>query len=127
MYTKGHKIVYHNIKHLMLILIVSLAGCQSASKQISEQTLTESDALALAVELANQKCEARYSFAPFGLSSYLIEFKNGRWQWGSLDPAGESGFSAIVSFGPRGEDPHVEIFWSTDEISPERQGSDQPN
>jgi hypothetical protein len=110
-------------KYLAFVLFVILTGCQCASKQSGGRILTEVEALTLAVELANKECDARYSFAPFTVSSYLIEFKEGRWHWGSLDLAGESGFSAVVSFGPRGEDPDIEIFLSTDMISPPRDDS----
>ena len=113
------------MKWLAFMVFVLMTGCQSASKQSDGQKLTESEALTFAVELANKECEAKYSFAPFNMSSFLIEFKDGRWHWGSLDPAGESGFSAVVSFGPRGEDQHIEIFLSTDVISPLREDNDQ--
>jgi len=113
------------VNWLVLMVLVLMAGCHSASNQPDGQKLTESEALTLAVELANKECEARYSFAPFNMSSYLIEFKDGRWHWGSLDLSGESGFSAVVSFGPRGEDHFVEIFLSIDTISPLREDNDQ--
>jgi hypothetical protein len=113
------------MKCLGFMVLALVAGCHAASNQPDGPTLTESQALTLAVELANEKCEARYSFAPFNMSSYLIEFKDGRWHWGSLDPAGESGFSAVVSFGPRGEDHHVEIFLSIDTILPRRDDDDE--
>lgn len=113
------------MKCLIPLLLMLTLGCQSASKHLAGRELTESQALALAVELANNECEAKYSFAPFSTSSYLIEFRDGRWQWGSLDPAGESGFSAVVSFGPRGEDRHIEIYLSTDKILPPSAESDR--
>ena len=113
------------MKCWVFIVIVLMTGCQSASKQSDGQKLTESEALTLAVDLANKQCDANYSFAPFDVSSYVIEFRRGRWHWGSFDLAGESGFSAVVSFGPRGEDQHIEIFLSTDVISPLREDNDQ--
>jgi hypothetical protein len=111
------------IRNLNVVLFIALAttiGCQSASRESNTQKLSESEALSLAVELANKECESSYSSAPFTLSSYSIEFRDGRWHWGSLDLAGDNGFSAVVSFGPRGEDRQVEVFLSTDKITPLR-------
>ena len=113
------------IKGILSIVLALTIGCQSAFRESTTQRLTESEALTLAVELANKKCESSYSIAPFDLSSYLIEFRDGRWRWGSLDLVGESGFSAVVSFGPHGEDQQIEVFWSTDKITPLREDGDR--
>lgn len=112
------------MKLFVVVAVLLTVGCLSGSKQSEGQKLSEAEALALAVELANKVCDTRYSFAPFTESSYPIAFKDGRWHWGSLDLAGESGFSAIVSFGPRGEDQQVEVFLSIDTITPLRDEDD---
>ena len=80
--------------------------------------LTASEALALAVELANEECRARFAEAPFTSDTYEVFFEGRRWHWGALDLAGEGGYSAIVSFDARGGDRRVEVFLSTDMITP---------
>jgi hypothetical protein len=84
-------------------------GCQSG-----QQKLTESEALELAVKLANRECYKIYSVAPFDASSYALIFRQGRWCWGTLDLAAVGGLSAQVSFDAHGRDPVVEVFLSTD-------------
>jgi hypothetical protein len=104
---------------LYLTLVIALGfGCHTSTHKSGGHDLTASEALALAVELANQECSARYSAEPFTSESYKILFEDGRWHWGALDPGGDGGYSAVVSFNARGEDPRVEIFLSTDARTP---------
>ena len=110
------------LRQLVVLIVVLGLGCQSSGRQVADHELTAPEALTLAVELANKECEATYSTAPFEPSSYSITFEDGRWHWGALDQAGEGGFSATVSFGARGEDRKVEVFWSTDMVSEPRGG-----
>jgi hypothetical protein len=117
--------VVRYITYILLVAFASALGCQSGARESTGQKLSESQALNLAVELANKECDSNYASKPFALSSYSIEFKDGRWRWGSLDLEGESGFSAVVSFGPRGEDQRVEVFLSTDRIIPSRGDGDR--
>jgi hypothetical protein len=60
-----------------------------------------------------------YGATPFDESNYSIEFKDGRWRWGDLDIYGVYGFSAKVSFDPNGKSRTVEVFLSTDVMSPQ--------
>jgi hypothetical protein len=113
-----HLKVIRYFKLFLFIVLVPTLGCQSGAGDLTGRKLTKSQALSLAVELANKECDSSYSTKPFTSSSYSIEFKDGRWHWGSLDLAGEGGFSAAVSFGSRGEDQRVEVFLSTDKIMP---------
>lgn len=103
---------------LAAMIVVAGIGCQASSRQTAGHELTRTEALALAVELANEECEVRYSATPFTITSYEIVFVDGRWSWGTLDHAGDQGFSAVVSFGARGEDREVEVFLSTDMLMP---------
>jgi hypothetical protein len=80
--------------------------------------LTESDALALAVSLANQECKAQYDAAPFRADTYPVRFADGRWHWGQVDPGGPGGFSGTVSFDAYGKDPRVLVRFHTDELTP---------
>jgi hypothetical protein len=102
------------LKMLLFGVLILGVGCHSAQKQISGRELSESEALELAVRLANQECDKIYSVTPFEPSSYFIIFRQGRWHWGTLDLAGEGGLSAQVSFDARGRDPVVEVFLSVD-------------
>lgn len=85
-----------------------------------ERRLTRDEALRLAVTLANDECKARYSVSPFTETSYPIEFRDGRWHWGALDVAGTDGYSGEVSFDATGGARKVEVYFSTDRISPRR-------
>jgi hypothetical protein len=78
----------------------------------------------LAVALANAECKAKFATEPFDITSYPIGFIDGRWQWGRLDPAGYDGFSARVSFDTEGQNRRVEVFLSTDEVTPLRSNED---
>ena len=111
------------MKTLVILVVVLGLGCHASNRQAVDNELTASGALALAVDLANKECDARYSAIPFELSTFPITFEDGRWHWGALDQAGEEGLSATVSFGARGEDRKVEVFLSTDIIfTPSRSG-----
>ena len=100
---------------LFVILgVLLVSGCQEARRSDRDQLLSRNAALELAVTLANDECMRKFSTEPFDETSYGIELKNGRWQWGVLDPAGPGGFSAIVSFDVSGRNRIVEIFLSTD-------------
>ena len=94
-----------------------MVGCSGTSKG-QAGSISESQALDLAVAIANKECMSRFARAPFDRSSYPIEFKDGRWWWGRLDLAGEMGFSASVSFDARGKDPGVEVYFSADRLQP---------
>jgi hypothetical protein len=76
--------------------------------------LSSEEAASLAAKLANDACDRLYKRRPFTSAQYPIDFVGDRFRWGRLDPGGEGGFSAEVSFGPRGGDPKVKCYWSTD-------------
>jgi hypothetical protein len=119
--------VVRYIRFILFIVLASVLGCQSGAGDLTGQKLSESQALSLAVELANKECDSSYSSKPFTSSSYSIEFRDGRWHWGSLDLAGEGGFSAAVSFGARGEEQQVDVFFSTDKTMELRDGRNRRN
>ena len=102
---------------LLLLLILGF-GCQAAQREPSRQTLSESEALKLAVSIANAECVAKFGEAPFDGSSFSIDFQDGHWRWGTLDPHGVHGFSALVSFDARGDDKQVVVFFSFDKVMP---------
>ena len=56
------------------IMCVCLIVAQDSERK--PKLLTHSEALNLAVKLANQKCQELYDAAPFDSILYLIEFKN---------------------------------------------------
>jgi hypothetical protein len=108
---------------VMLIVV----GCQASRNQAVERELSKADALALAVSLANEECDRKYEAAPFDTSSYPIEYRDGLWHWGAVDPHGIDGYSAVVSFDGRGGSRNVEIFFSTDapRVAPVREREDK--
>jgi hypothetical protein len=98
----------------ILISIVLCLGCGVLRQGVLDQELSESEALILAVTLANVECTKEFGNSPFDEKSYKISFLDGRWVWGSLDLSGIHGYSAVVSFDPIGADRDVEIFYSLD-------------
>ena len=106
---------------LMIVSIVLAAalGCHGVGKTTHEKRITQDEALALAVQLANERCMKRFAVAPFDRSTYSIVFREGRWYWGELNVRGVDGYSAIVSFDETGSARKVEVFLSTDELTPE--------
>ena len=113
------------MRTLVILVVVLGLGCQASSRQTVDPELTASEALALAVDLANKECGARYSATPFTSESYEIFFEDGSWHWGALDLAGDGGYSVVVSFNARGEDQRVEVFLSTDAITPQSRSREQ--
>lgn len=106
-------------KLLTIILCIPLIlGCHASQSGERTQPITEKEALTLTVALANVACMDIYGATPFNKSDYSIEFKNGRWYWGDLDICGVYGFSAKVSFDSYGKNRTVEVFLSTDVLSP---------
>ena len=99
-----------------LAVVLLLASCSSTRKN-GAQPLDQSDALALAVKVANDECMRLFSESPFVGSEYPVRFHEDRWTWGHLDIAGPAGFSAVVSFDARGNNRAVEVFFSTDKPS----------
>jgi hypothetical protein len=106
------------VRLLALVLLVSGTGCHTFGGNRSTEPLSRAEALRLAVELANDECNARYSVSPFTETDYTIEFSAGLWQWGGLDVAGSAGYSARVSFDSTGGARQIEVFYSTDRIVP---------
>ena len=98
----------------LLVLLILGLGCQAAQRGASRQTLSEPEALKLAVSIANVECVAKFGEAPFDESIFSIDFREGHWHWGTLDLRGVHGFSAVVSFDARGDDRYVVVFFSFD-------------
>jgi hypothetical protein len=98
------------------LALLCLLGCAGSSSDSDKGALSQSQALQLAVELANEECQAQFAAAPFDTASYSIRFVNDRWWWGGLDLAGPGGLSASVSFDAAGGDRRVEAYLSTDQL-----------
>ena len=107
-----------------LVLLLFALGCLGARQGGHSESLSETQALELAVALANAECKAKFAAEPFDVSSYPIRFIDGRWQWGKLDLAGPTGLSARVSFDAQGQSRRVEVFFSTDKVTPLRSSQD---
>ena len=102
---------------LLSIICTALAlGCGGTQDHHAAPSLSQSQALELAIAIANEACMSKFSMAPFDNSSSTIEFKGGRWYWGGLDLAGHAGLSASVSFDEQGNDRRVDVYLSTDKL-----------
>lgn len=91
-------------------------GCGGTYDGHAQSPISQSQALELAVTMANEECMSKFSVAPFDSSSSSIEFKSDRWHWGGLDLAGHGGISASASFDAQGNDRRVEVYLSTDRV-----------
>jgi hypothetical protein len=109
----------------IIFFLTVCIGCHSAGTNRTAKLLSQSEALELAVKLANEKSMAQYSVAPFDSNSYEVLFSEGHWTWGGLDPAGINGYSANVTFDAHGMNRTVEVFWSTDQLMPVTRDPDQ--
>jgi len=110
-------------RFVRLVLIAAAAvavamGCTAARKSPIRARLSSDQALELAVGLANEECRARFSRTPFDRATSDVQLAGGRWSWGGLDHAGPEGLSAAVSFDEFGGDRHVEVYLSTDGLTP---------
>jgi hypothetical protein len=82
--------------------------------------LSPSDAAQLAEKLANDECQRLYKRRPFAASQHPAALRDGHYHWGGLDQGGPGGYSALVTFGQDGSHPKVEVYFSTDQLSPLR-------
>jgi len=101
-------------------LSCSPAPSPSASPLAATSTLTQAQAASLAARLANDRCESQYHARPFSPEEYTAVLQEGTYRWGGLDVGGPSGFSALVTFGNKGSEPHVEVYFSSDALRPQR-------
>jgi hypothetical protein len=108
------------------LCLLFLMGCQETRQTATDQPLSKNEALVLAVSLANETCFKKFSMSPFDSLTYPIDFTDGRWQWGAFDLKGSDGCSAVVSFDKFGLDRKVDIFLSTDTVTPLRDAN-QPD
>ncbi len=76
--------------------------------------LTQKEAVKLAVQLSNEKCQNMFGVMPFDSLSYKINFDKGRWDWGDLGLPGPKGYAANVSFDKKGKKRSVEVIFSID-------------
>ena len=95
-----------------------IVACQDRTAIMSDaetrSQLSVEKAGVLAAALANRECERLYGHQPFTATSYPVQMSQGRFHWGTLDPGGEDGFSASVSFGLHGEKQRAMCFYSSD-------------
>jgi hypothetical protein len=73
--------------------------------------LSRDQAASLAARLANDACEIAFSARPFSPSSWpAVQGTDRTWSWGKETFFGPAGYSAVVSFGPEGENPRVRVY-----------------
>ena len=110
------------VKLSISLLVLLCLGCSTIHECSKDDALSESEALVLAVSIANEKCSEEYDKAPFDETNYSVSFQDGRWVWGSLDIYGIYGFSAEVSFDAKGKNREVVVYFSSDQrLSPSRE------
>src|ERR1035437_5726020 len=115
-------------------LAISEAGCSRSPTHGAGQSpaatarraLSTDEAAQLATKLANDQCDRQYRKRPFSAVQHSAVLQNGMYQWGGLDVGGPGGFSALVTFRPDGSEPHVEVYFSTDVLRPQRPPPDLP-
>lgn len=78
--------------------------------------LSPNDAAQVAAKLANDQCERLYKRRPFSARQYPALFQNGQYYWGHLDEGAVGGFSACVTIGRDGNNPKVQVYFSTDQL-----------
>jgi hypothetical protein len=100
------------------VVIGLFAAKLSYADKFPAELFSISEAAELAAKLANDECYKRFERRPFLAKQYPITFFEDRFRWGRMDPGAEGGISAEVSFGPRGEDPKVQIYLSDDKNIP---------
>ena len=113
------------IKNILLVVVTIFLGCGTTHRDSRNAELTETQALQLAVSLANAECTDKFGESPFEASNFPIRFQDGRWLWGNFDIRGVYGFSALVSFDSRGEDRKTSVFFSYDLPEPVGQNGER--
>jgi hypothetical protein len=111
---------------LVVLLFQAEFSCSLAAEVPAPQarqrsgTLTPVEAAEVAARLANDECERLYKKRPFTAKSYRAVRKGDRYRWGRLDVTGRGGFSALVTLATNGTDPKVEVYFSTDILTPSK-------
>jgi len=82
--------------------------------------LSAQAAAKLAARLANDQCERQYRKRPFAAEQHPAVLNDDVYRWGGLDVGGVGGFSALVTFRQDGSEPHVEVYFSSDALTPPR-------
>ncbi|MGA3284665.1 MAG: hypothetical protein ABSD57_09440 [Verrucomicrobiota bacterium] len=115
-------------------LVISGEGCLRSPTHGVDQSpvatarrvLSADEAAQLAAKLANDQCDRQYRKRPFSAAQHSAVLQKGMYQWGGLDVGGPGGFSVLVTFRPDGSEPHVEVYFSTDVLRPQRLPPDLP-
>jgi hypothetical protein len=92
-------------------------GAGAPTPPAARQVLSAQGAADQAAKLANDQCEHDYRRRPFTADQYPAVLEEGVYHWGKMDVGGRGGFSTVVTFGPDGSEPHVEVFFSTDALT----------
>ena len=106
----------------VITVAICQAGCSrppakstnSSARQQVARVLSPSVAAKLAAKLANDECERRYRKRPFTAEQHAAVLEGDMYRWGRLDPGGQAGLSALVTFRADGSQPDVEVYFSTD-------------
>jgi len=88
--------------------------------QSALRVLSTTEAAELAEKLANQECNRLYKRQPFAAGQHPAVLRDGEYRWGGLDQGAPGGYSALVTFAQDGSHPKVEVYFSSDQLSPPR-------
>jgi hypothetical protein len=108
-----------------VVVVISQVGCSRSSFQAGNPQaqarapiLSRRAAADFAARLANDECERLHNKRPFAARQYEVVLESDRYRWGRLDPGGPKGLSAVVTFQIDGSQPNVQVYFSTDELTP---------
>lgn len=87
-------------------------------RQSAGHALNPAEAAQLAAKLANEECARRYRRQPFRPDQHTAQPTDAGYRWGGLREGARGGYSALVTFARDGSNPHVEVYYSTDALSP---------
>lgn len=107
--------------------LLALAGCSHSPQPapasppipIPSGGLSAAEAAELAAGLANKECDRLYHREPFTPDRYPATLTEDGYRWGGLDVGAPGGLSALVIFAPDGSNPKVEVYYSTDVLTPQ--------
>jgi hypothetical protein len=80
------------------------------------RVISSSEAAEIAAQLANDQCDRMFQERPFSATQYPAILKNGRYEWGHLEPIRR--YSALVTLQSAGSGGRAQVYCSTDAIIP---------
>ena len=122
---RSHIVIMISSRILLAVIAgwaISQSGCSRPLARgagqpvvaVAPRVLSADAAAELAARLANDQCERQYRRRPFTAAQNAAILEGNVYRWGGLDVGGVGGFSALVTFAGDGNEPHVEVYFSSD-------------